>query len=218
VGSHIAVGDESGVIRVYDLVSLDISTTRTLKQSIVRELVYSPNSQQLAILTYRNTIDLLDLWTEKPIVKLSGHSWGVATIAYSPCGDWIVSGGSDKTTRLWRRRSGDAEDWICVSVIQGFSKVVESVAWNPIFPLEFVTITYGRTLQVWNISLSDSPGSTRVNLLWRSDTTELYTKYAIISGAIGLSPTNRKLLLQGGAVDESPVQGETREGGSEIND
>ena len=93
------------------------------------------------------------------------------------------------------------EEWIYVFVIQGISEPVTSVSWNPIFPLEFITIN-PRTFHVWRISASESPESISVDLLWISDSKKIYTSNAIIKGTFGLSPTNRKLLVQGGAIDK----------------
>jgi len=80
-------------------------------------------------------------------------------------------------------------------------------------------------LSLWTLTAKLKSGSShsqsheliRVDLLWRSDAGQLYTSDTIINGAIGLIPTNRELLVQGGAIDVSSVQDETREKGLEVD-
>ncbi|KAF9324309.1 hypothetical protein BGZ91_003023 [Linnemannia elongata] len=77
---------------------------------------YSPGGQRLVLGTDYSSVMLWDLQSDEPDVKLEGHLGPVNCVAYSPCGKWILSGGSDKTVKLW---SSEADSWSRAVVITG---------------------------------------------------------------------------------------------------
>ena len=56
------------------------------------------------------------------IMVLSGHSYYVNSVCYSPDGKTLASGSDDKTVRIWDVMSGE-----CVHVLNGHSSYVISV-------------------------------------------------------------------------------------------
>ena len=46
---------------------------------------------------------------KKEVLVLKGHEFGVCCIGWSSCGQWIASGSSDCTLRLWRIQSEGTE-------------------------------------------------------------------------------------------------------------
>jgi hypothetical protein len=58
--------------------------------------------------------------------ELNGHAEAVLTLAWSPNGQFIVSGGSDSTVKLWRARDG-----IEVYALKEFAEWTRSIAWSP---------------------------------------------------------------------------------------
>ncbi|KAG0061519.1 hypothetical protein BGZ90_003551 [Linnemannia elongata] len=160
---------------------------------------YSPDGQRLALGTSAFSILLWDLQSDKPNVKLEGHTGVVYSVAYSSCGKWILSGSRDKTARLW---SGEVDSWSCVAVVSGFSEPVTSVAWNPVVPMEFVTGSDDGSVRVWRIS-SAKAGVISVRMHWGSHIGQLCAADLTFKGAIGLNPIYRKLLVQRGAIDNS---------------
>ncbi|KAF8934557.1 hypothetical protein BGZ47_010314 [Haplosporangium gracile] len=61
------------------------------------------------------------LQSKKPDDKRVGHNDSICILAYSPCGIWVTSGSSEMTIRLWQLQLDETENWLCVTVVRGFS-------------------------------------------------------------------------------------------------
>ena len=58
-------------------------------------------------------------------LRFEGHTDKVRTISVNPTGQWLLSGGDDKTVRMWEIASGRCmQTW-------SFEGVVRKVVWNP---------------------------------------------------------------------------------------
>ncbi|MDI7266710.1 MAG: hypothetical protein QME96_01795, partial [Myxococcota bacterium] len=60
------------------------------------------------------------------IRALVGHRQEVLSVAYSPDGRWLASGGTDSAIRLW-----DAEGGEELRILEGHTRMVEHVLWAP---------------------------------------------------------------------------------------
>ena len=90
---------------------------------------FSPDGKRLA-LTYSGlpdaVIDLLDLGTGQQVAQLPGHKEATSTIAYSPDGKLLASGGRDNAVRLWDGVTGKQ-----LRCLQGHEKRLGKVVFDP---------------------------------------------------------------------------------------
>ncbi|KAG9063962.1 WD repeats region domain-containing protein [Linnemannia hyalina] len=201
-GHQLAVGTWGGTIWLFDAQSKGLKTSKSIHRGI-SAISFSPDGQQLAAGTAECSIYLWGLQSEERAIELRGHTERAIRIAYSPCGEWIASRSRDNTVRVWRRRRlpGDTETWSCVSTLHCYFDIVHDIAWSPTAPLEFVTACRDESVRVWRVSSDDE--DVVVKLLWGTNLAVLHAEGLVLKGTTGLSPMQKELLVQRGAIDDS---------------
>jgi len=97
---------------------------KTIK--IAQKLIPKMNIEEVAKVTQLEREDL------KPKIKtyhektLKGHEFMVWSVAWSPNGQYIASGSSDETVRIW-----DVETGKLVKILESHKNWIRSVAWSP---------------------------------------------------------------------------------------
>jgi periodic tryptophan protein 2 len=104
----LVVGFSSGIFGLYEMPSvsnihtLSVGSNQVIKTSILNKTgdwlaLGCPSSQQLLVWEWRS---------ETYVLKQRGHAYGMRTMAYSPDGVVICTGGEDGKLKLWNATSG----------------------------------------------------------------------------------------------------------------
>ncbi|KAF9144377.1 hypothetical protein BG015_000131, partial [Linnemannia schmuckeri] len=204
-GHLLAIGSWNGTVWLFDVQSKELLKFRRLIRERVLVATFSPNDQQLA-LGSDSSIYLWNFQSKTPRIKLKGHSAITISLAYSVCGQWLLSGSEDKTARLWHRVQplGEKERWSCASVLGGFFGAVHNIVWNPVASMEFVTACKDGSVRAWKVLSNDGgDGGVVVKLLWGSNLRMLCASDMVFKDTVGLSLNHQRLLVQRGAIDST---------------
>ena len=147
-GKFFASGYADGSIRFWDAeTGLHLKTFK--KGYETSGLVFSEDGKTLA---YAEGLDirLQDASTGEEKMRLTGHTWGMHSMALSPDGDILASGSEDMTIRLWDMRTGAHK-----KTLNGHQHRVYSVAFSP----DGKTVASGsddNTIRLWNVDTGET--------------------------------------------------------------
>ncbi len=130
-GSRLAtVGD--GSIKLWDLESGQCRRTikpKTRPAPQFKDVAFSPDGSQIAAAAATGSGGLAFVWdvtTGETVHTLTGHRAWVNSVAFSPDGSYLASGGSDRKVTIWDTETGKS-----VHTLDGKSGYVESVSFSP---------------------------------------------------------------------------------------
>ncbi|CAK7357107.1 unnamed protein product [Dovyalis caffra] len=97
-------------------------------------------------------------------LEYKGHKGAVMSISTEASGQWIASGSSDGTVRLW-----EVETCRCIRVWE-FSEAVQYVAWNPLPELPILAVSVGQDVFLLNTGLGNEEIQRKVKELLHVET------------------------------------------------
>ena len=136
----------------YTQLSLPEGATARLGKGLVSEVHYSPDGTRLAVASSIG-IWLYDTATYREVALLTGHAAPVNSVAFSPDGLTLATGGWDHTIRLWDAVTGEQK-----RTLTGHMGTVLSVAFSP----DGRTLASGSvdgTARLWDVAGSARKGN-----------------------------------------------------------
>jgi len=92
-------------------------------------------------------------------LRFEGHTDKVRTISVNPTGQWLLSGGDDRTVRMWEIASGRCmQTWT-------FEGIVNKVAWNPNKNLPIFLVAIGKEVAIVNPNIGSDDQSIQIDAL-----------------------------------------------------
>lgn len=135
----------------------------------VWKMEWSPDGEQLAIADWNSLVYILN---ESGTLQhtLSGHSGRASTVAWSPDGAILATGGDDQFINLWNPSTGTLTHQILPN-INALYEGVAKIAWSP--DGEYLLATSFDTFQFWEtaswMALEPYRGGTLYDAEWSSD-------------------------------------------------
>ncbi|KAI0289387.1 WD repeat protein [Russula brevipes] len=103
----LIVGFSSGVFGLWEMPTFTNVHTLSISQEKISSVAVNPSGEWLAFGARRLGQLLVWEWqSESYILKQQGHFFDVNSLAYSPDGQYIATGGDDGKVKLWNTRSG----------------------------------------------------------------------------------------------------------------
>ncbi|KAF8939347.1 hypothetical protein BGZ47_008217 [Haplosporangium gracile] len=124
----------------------------------------------------------------------TGHAGLVGYIAYSPCGQYIASGGEDCSMRLRDMATGQ-----CLAMIHAFVAEVVSITW--VAPRLLYTVGADNVAYVWRVAPGED-SEVEVQLNWRWEDEGFCVSSTKVDSSTGSSPSARTLFQLRGAFLE----------------
>jgi len=158
-GKTLAVGAHGSMtVYLFDMATRKERTLHQGRPGGVRALAFSPDGKILACGGYLNEgsddgaqgeLKLLDAKTGQERMKVMGHEGSVRSVAFSPDGKLLASGGHDELVKLWDVATARERE-----VLKGHEAVVTCVAFSP----DGKTLASGSTdgeVKLWEIPVKD---------------------------------------------------------------
>ncbi|HVZ04758.1 protein kinase domain-containing protein [Hyphomicrobium sp.] len=125
--NRVATGHANGAVAIYDL-----DTKRRLyrfKRNDARiwSVAFVGSEDRVAAASHDWTVALWETSSETtPEAVLEGHENAVQAVAVSPSGDWLASGGADRTIRIWNTAAHDVR-----RIYRNNSDFVSALSFSP---------------------------------------------------------------------------------------
>jgi WD40 repeat protein/DNA-binding CsgD family transcriptional regulator len=187
-GTKLASGSGDFMLRLWDVQSQQCLKIMKGHTHWIRSIAFSPDGQTLASSSVGRTVRFWDVRQGKEIRTLSGYTKGIRSVAFSPDSRTLASGSDDRDVRLWDVESGE-----CLRTFPGHTGRVQSVAVSPNGML-LASGSNDEAIKLWDINTGTELKTLRIDRPYEGMN---------ITGAKGLSPSQRTTLITLGAIDQA---------------
>jgi len=161
-GTLVAAGSLDRIVRLWDTRSGDLIERFEGHQDSVYSVAFSPDGKFLASSSLDKTLKLWDLYgassgasgqgrgRNRCRATFQGHKDFVLSVAFSPDGQWLVSGSKDRTVHFW-----DPQHPTTHLMLQGHKNSVISVAHSPVGKI-FATGSGDNKARLWKYETTGS--------------------------------------------------------------
>ena len=140
-GSRVATGSLDRRVLLWDPAAPDAPVKSWTYARQVREVGFSPDGTQLAVITEGNAVHIQRLDGEPR--KLGEHNGRVNDMAWSRSGAWLITGSGDHTAKIWDVAAGAV-----AHELKGHTGPVVQVAFNHDDSIA-LTGSYDTTVRMW---------------------------------------------------------------------
>jgi WD40 repeat protein len=192
---YLASASIDKTIKVWDAAKLQVVTTLKGHTGPVCSVAFSPDSRYLASASDDKTIKVWDAAKLQEITTLKGHTGPVCSVAFSPDGRYLASASEDKTVMVWGVAKLKE-----ITTLKGHTGEVRGVAFSP-DGRYLASASFDNIISIWTIDLESKEFARCHHILKH----EINCEGMNIFHARGLSYSQKKFLLERGAVDEMLV-------------
>lgn len=124
--THLASGDESHSIQVWDAVTGKVAVTYDKHKGPINAVMWSLDGSSIASASSDGTVHIWDATTGQQRLVYTGHTGAVNTVAWATDGQSLVSAGADRVIRVWESGSGNP-----IWNYNGHTASINQILWSP---------------------------------------------------------------------------------------
>ncbi|MCA9213352.1 MAG: protein kinase, partial [Planctomycetales bacterium] len=157
-GRHVATACSDRMIRLFDVSSGQLLSSKEAHRDSVLQVAFSPNGSRLVSCSYDKSIAVWNVEDPRNVSisqRLQGHSWWVHDVGFSPDGNKIASAGHDGKVLVWQQDGDVSGQFKLLTEFSGHDGPVFSVRFSPDSKL-LATGGHDKRVMVWDYERQDT--------------------------------------------------------------